>query len=146
VNQNLFRHRALTNLVEGLNDDRVLGEDVQVGNLQSMLVTLILDELDGFKEIGFVISVNGFLVSDVIAEDVSVPVFAKWRLPRDSERVLIDGRDSDVDWRAARSFFGGLDGDGVGRGGTADLVLSDDPEVVRGGRTKRKYSSHGLKY
>ena len=40
-----------------------------------MLVSLVLDELDGLEEVWLVVAVNGLLVADVVAQDVSVPVF-----------------------------------------------------------------------
>ena len=75
MNKDLFRHWTLTDLVEGLDNDSILCEHIQVGDLEPVLMSLVLDELDGLEEVGLVVAVNGLLVADVVAQDVSVPVF-----------------------------------------------------------------------
>ena len=61
VDQDLFAHRTLTDLVEGLDHDGVLGEHLQVGDLKLVLVGLpsrhgLTHELDSFEEVGFVVT------------------------------------------------------------------------------------------
>ena len=61
MDQDLFAHRTLTDLVEGLDHDGVLGEHLQVGDLKLVLVGLpsrhgLTHELDSFKEVGFVVT------------------------------------------------------------------------------------------
>ena len=66
MNQDLVGHWSLSNLIEGLDNDGVLREHLQVGDLQLMLVSLLLHELHGLKEVGLVLAVGSLLVADIV--------------------------------------------------------------------------------
>ena len=60
------------------------------------------------------------------------------------ERVLVYGRETDVDGRSVRLLLRGLNGDDVRGAGVSDLVLRHDPEVVGGGRPEAEHPGDGL--
>ena len=106
MDQDLFAHRTLTDLVEGLDHDGVLGEHLQVGDLKLVLVGLpsrhgLTHELDSFEEVGFVVTMaveismvkRDFLISSKTClneklKDEKIPDFEKITLGQRLEKEV----------------------------------------------------------
>ena len=81
------------------------------------------------------------LVSDVVSQDVAVPVFGERGFPVDGQGVLVHRGNPDVHRGSGGGLLLGLDGHGVRGSRLADLVLSQDPEVVGSGRPQTEHAS-----
>lgn len=167
VLSSFLAHRSRSNLVESLNNDAVLGVSLKVHDLQMMFLSILLREVNGLEHVRFV--GGGQSVANVVSKNLAVPVLAWGWLPchlskilsitllpselpsklihrskRYLESVLVKGIDAYGGWWATGCFFGSDDGDGVRRIGRANLVLSDDPQVISCGGSQVENTSYVL--
>ena len=115
---------------------------LEVGDLQLVFFALFATKFHRFEQVRLV--GRGQFVSDVVAEDLAVPVLTRRRLPRDFERVLIHKFHFDVARSTARSLFGRDDRHRFRWLGCPNVVLSNETEVVVGGRHQIVHSGDGL--
>lgn len=71
-------HWSRADLVECLNDYAVLSVGLEIRDLQVMLLYVFLGEIDGLEHIRLVRRLS---VSNVVAENLTIPVFARRWFP-----------------------------------------------------------------